>query len=151
MVGGVQQCWIMLGIGRRWERLSLTSCPCLLQRWRTKVFLREFFFHPSLFQDEAESGWKLPSSSKSPLQFVGLKRLDQNGFHWSPSFQLSMALCSVSTLWCHGVLHGVFHGLDDERQGNREGWSWSHVLDGCPMACCGVRSLHALHWCGQVR
>lgn len=38
MVGGVQQCWIMFGIGRRWERLSLTSSPCLLQCWRTKVF-----------------------------------------------------------------------------------------------------------------
>lgn len=57
------------GRGRRWERLSLTSCPLLLHCCRTKESFWEFIVSPFSL---SESEWARLSSSESPWQFVGL-------------------------------------------------------------------------------
>lgn len=127
-----------------WDRKALgasftdfLSISASLLKDRTESFWGSFFFHPSLFQDEAESGWILLSSSKSPLQFVGLKFRPK----WLP---LESQLPAV-------------HGLMFSQQAVmslRALWPWWRasekqrrvelvpVWDGCPVACCGVRSFY---------
>lgn len=128
---------------------DLMSISASLLKDQTESCEGVYYF--TFLSDRVESGWILLSSSKSPLQFVGLMHLDQNGFHSSSSFQLYMALISYSTLWCHWVLHG----LNNEHKRKPRRGSWSHVWGGCPRVMvqglfCGIRSLHALMWTGEV-
>lgn len=144
MGGGVQQCWIMSGIGRRRERLSLTSCPCLLHCWRTKVFLREFILSPFPL-----SGWILPTTT----------------VRWSKAFRpkwlplesqlpavhgLMFSQHAVMSRWCHGVLHGcsmASRGVRETEKGGVGPRWWT----GVPWpAVESELTCTALMWTGEV-
>lgn len=141
--GGVQQCWIMFmgeegaGSVSHWHHVHFCFTVA------GPVFLRVYYVTLLSF-------WNWVSTAEFFQVTMTVCRPVGVRLKWLP---LESPLPAVHGLMFsrHSDVTGCSLALTMSVRANREGWSWSHVSGLVHSLLCGGQSLHALHWCVQVR